>query len=816
MDQARSPLRPLRSRVVSPGSPSLSPRKILVVVTVDAERYTPVDLTDALDRGAVIRSRILNKLGIWDDEDQERAHIFETEIGSMHIGLALNDEQLAALCRERGDSRASLAFIVDRGPPPPSRPSNLQTPPHSADSISNYSANDMSRQQRQRNRLQLINEQNGYRPDGVRSPPHRTTRPTDIFTESSPGGTDSSPQPRRVRPLPAIPTPTTTPNSGNSMATAPFDWLRGELIGGNGTDSHVYMALDRGGQIMAVKQKEIPRGPASPLGRRSLADQLRSESELLRTLDHKNIVKHIYFEETETAVNIFMEYVPGGTLRGILDSVGPFPDNVTRFLTGQILDGLAYLHSHHILHRDLRAESVLVQQDGTCKISDFAVHKTLNYEGLAFTALQGSTFWMAPEVITTKIHGGGYTNKVDIWSLGCLVLEMWSNGGRPWTGFDPSKVMKRLSDLLPPPLPEGHKLGPSARDFYDRCFTGNPLVRPSALELREHPYLLLPTGWMFCLPPKKSAPIPPRPTMPMPVAGPSKVVDNDPPQFTLDGPRRYSSKPAGLQPAEWLEINRVDLIEYIRQSKFDSLALSECADWVNSGGSLLFPRLTLFSYEAVFNLEELRAAVRAWKKWDTLTALVHYKDVNHKLRSFYEDMDQVDGLKNIVALDVDAICARLYSVVKTAEQYRRLIGLRGDEAQSMLDLLQMLLDLQTLDTTFRSPFLNALLKLSKESGLHPSPLLQRQVTLEGSYAIAAGQFGDVWKGTFQNQQVAVKVLKLYLKSDQAKHLKDWARITMDEERQLARFFAARFQRGSCIPGIVPNTHVDELISDTVL
>ncbi|KAG6895271.1 hypothetical protein C0992_002285 [Termitomyces sp. T32_za158] len=118
-----------------------------------------------------------------------------------------------------------------------------------------------------------------------------------------------------------------------------------------------------------------------------------------------------------------MEYVPGGTLRGIIRSFGPFSDNVTKFLTAQILDGLAYLHSNHILHRDLKAESILVQQDGVCKISDFSVSKFADREGLVFTALQGSTFWMAPEVITTKIHGGGYTSKVDIWSLGCLVVR---------------------------------------------------------------------------------------------------------------------------------------------------------------------------------------------------------------------------------------------------------------------------------------------------------------------------------------------------------------------------------------------------------
>ncbi|KAG6843949.1 hypothetical protein H0H87_011455 [Tephrocybe sp. NHM501043] len=868
MDPTRSPysppLRPqrLHRALASPGSPSLPSRKILVVVTVDAERYTPVDLTDALDQGSVIRTRILHKLGIHDEDEQTRALIFETEIGSMHIGHPLDDQSLSALCRERGDSRASLAFIVDRRPPLPSRPSHLQTPPLTADSITNGSFGDLARQQRQRNRSQTINEQilssNGHRPDGlVRSPPHRTTRPTDISIESNNPAVTDEPQPRRVRPLPAIPTPTSTPNSGNSMvgdppypsihdinndthdlydsarrlqishtssrgqtlaiqttdippeqplvplpkppvrissagsgnssgsspapAPIPFTYVRGELIGGNGSDSRVYLALDSSQRIIAVKQKDIPKGPElseslATQARHSFLEALRAESELLQTLEHKNIVKHIFFQENEKTVNIFMEYVPGGTLRGILDAIGPFPDNATKYLTGQILDGLAYLHSHHILHRDLRAESILVQEDGTCKISDFVVSKFANDKGLVYTALQGSTFWMAPEVINTKTHGGGYTTKVDIWSLGCLVIEMWSShGGRPWTGLEASKVMKRLSDSLPPPLPEGHKLTPSARDFYDRCFTINPIARPSALKLKEHPYLLLPPDWIFSLSVRDITPIANRPPTPTDTPGPSNIVVNKfPPEYTLHGFPRYSSPKS---PVKWLEENRSELVEYIRQSKFQLFARTECMNWANS--SLLFPRLVIFSYEAVYDLQALQAAVEIWKSWDPITAMVHYQEVNDILRSFYDNMEEVNGLKGIVALDVDAICARLYVHLQSENGYRTIVGLKDVKAQqSMLDLLQMLLDLPALDVSFRSRFMNALLDLSKRSGLYPGLLLQRKVTLEGTYAIASGQFGDVWKGKFQSQQVAVKVLKIYSRSDLRKHVKKVLRETL--------------------------------------
>jgi hypothetical protein len=70
---------------------------------------------------------------------------------------------------------------------------------------------------------------------------------------------------------------------------------------------------------------------------------------------------------------------------------------------------------------------------------------------------------------------------------------------------------------------------------------------------------------------------------------------------------------------------------------------------------------------------------------------------------------------------------------------------------------------------FRSTFLNILLRLSRNSGLYPVSLVQQGVALHGEDAQAAGQFGDVWKGSFWGQVVAVKVLKLYLTSDATQH-----------------------------------------------
>lgn len=79
---------------------------------------------------------------------------------------------------------------------------------------------------------------------------------------------------------------------------------------------------------------------------------------------------------------------------------------------------------------------------GTCKISDFGISKrTDDGSGGAFTAMKGTVFWMAPEVINTKKKG--YNFKVDIWSVGCVVLEMWA-GSRPWMGDEVVAVMFKV------------------------------------------------------------------------------------------------------------------------------------------------------------------------------------------------------------------------------------------------------------------------------------------------------------------------------------------------------------------------------------
>lgn len=277
-----------------------------------------------------------------------------------------------------------------------------------------------------------------------------------------------------------------------------FKWVRGELIG-KGTYGRVYLALNATtGEMIAVKQVEIPTTASDKNDSRQVnfVQALKMESETLKDLDHPHIVAYLGFEETPNFLSIFLEYVPGGSVGSCLRDHGKFDECVTKSFTAQILSGLAYLHSKNIIHRDLKADNILVEKTGICKISDFGISKRTDDDQGAFTAMQGTVFWMAPEVIGSQ-RGRGYNSKVDIWSVGCVVLEMWA-GRRPWPDEDFFTVMYKVShNGESPPIPSDVILSDLARDFKDRCFAVDPELRANAAELIKHPYLILPEGWTF-------------------------------------------------------------------------------------------------------------------------------------------------------------------------------------------------------------------------------------------------------------------------------------------------------------------------------
>jgi len=253
------------------------------------------------------------------------------------------------------------------------------------------------------------------------------------------------------------------------------------------------------GEMIAVKQVEMPKTQSDRANARQhiVVDALKAESDTLKVLDHPHIVQYLGIEQSADFLSIFLEYVPGGSVNSCMQRYGRFSDDVVKSFTSHILDGLKYLHKTGVLHRDLKGDNILVDDQGVCKISDFGISKRIeNIHGeVDGTLLTGSVYWMAPEII---LNAHGYSSKIDIWSLGCVVLEMWA-GRRPWDGSDNIyTVINALGGKRQaPPVPDDVLLGPLGEDFRQKCFAIEPAERASAAELFTHPYLLLPPSWRF-------------------------------------------------------------------------------------------------------------------------------------------------------------------------------------------------------------------------------------------------------------------------------------------------------------------------------
>lgn len=270
-----------------------------------------------------------------------------------------------------------------------------------------------------------------------------------------------------------------------------FAWIKGEMIG-KGSFGAVYLCLNvTTGEMMAVKQVEVPEYGSQNEAMLHTVEALRSEVSTLKNLDHLNIVQYLGFEVKDNINSLFLEYVAGGSVGSLIRMYGRFDEQMIKHLTTQVLSGLSYLHSRGILHRDMKADNLLLDQEGVCKISDFGIsRKSQDIYSNSEMTMRGTVFWMAPEMVDTA---QGYSAKVDIWSVGCVVLEMFA-GKRPWSNLEVVAAMFKIGkSKSAPPIPEDTLplISQLGKDFLDACFEVDPEARPTADQLLHHPFLHL-------------------------------------------------------------------------------------------------------------------------------------------------------------------------------------------------------------------------------------------------------------------------------------------------------------------------------------
>uniref|UniRef100_J3MI69 mitogen-activated protein kinase kinase kinase n=2 Tax=Oryza brachyantha TaxID=4533 RepID=J3MI69_ORYBR len=317
------------------------------------------------------------------------------------------------------------------------------------------------------------------------SPMHTKLFPENIFSRTEGNGNVS------LHPLPL------PPGAINSMQTSfvnqsvpkvempsvACQWQKGRLLG-SGTFGCVYEATNRQtGALCAMKEVNIIPDDAKSV---ESLKQLEQEIKFLSQFKHENIVQYYGSDTIEDRFYIYLEYVhPGSINKYVKQHYGAMTESVVRNFTRHILRGLAFLHGQKIMHRDIKGANLLVDVNGVVKLADFGMAKHLS-TAAPNLSLKGTPYWMAPEMVqATLVKDVGYDLAVDIWSLGCTIIEMF-NGKPPWSELEGPAAMFRVLHK-DPPIPDN--LSHEGKDFLQCCFKRNPAERPTATELLDHPFI---------------------------------------------------------------------------------------------------------------------------------------------------------------------------------------------------------------------------------------------------------------------------------------------------------------------------------------
>ncbi|TNN09972.1 Mitogen-activated protein kinase kinase kinase 12 [Schistosoma japonicum] len=199
----------------------------------------------------------------------------------------------------------------------------------------------------------------------------------------------------------------------------------------------------------------------------------------LRYLNHPNVIKFRGVCVEQPCYCILMEYCPYGQLYEIIHSGNPISPSLICSWVKQIADGMHYLHSCKIIHRDLKSPNVLVGYNHVLKISDFGASRewTENSTKMSFT---GTVAWMAPEVIRNE----PCSFKVDVWSYGVLLWELLT-GEIPYHNVDSTAILWGVGSehlRLPVPVTCPSEL----RVLMKTCWNIRPRNRPSFRQILSH------------------------------------------------------------------------------------------------------------------------------------------------------------------------------------------------------------------------------------------------------------------------------------------------------------------------------------------
>jgi len=206
-----------------------------------------------------------------------------------------------------------------------------------------------------------------------------------------------------------------------------------------------------------------------------------NEIGFLHFCKHPNIVSYIRSHLVDDHVWITMEYMQGGTLTEAAAG-HTFNESCIAYVAKGMLEGLSYLHSHQLVHRDIKSGNIMMTIDGKIKIVDFGL--CVDNTERKLTHMAGSPFWMSPEMI----RGDGYGSPSDIWSFGICLLELAN--GEPPNRKSSLNAMFTTATSGCVGLDRPERWSENFRHFLTLCLEFDPSKRQSADQLLKHPWLL--------------------------------------------------------------------------------------------------------------------------------------------------------------------------------------------------------------------------------------------------------------------------------------------------------------------------------------
>ena len=273
--------------------------------------------------------------------------------------------------------------------------------------------------------------------------------------------------------------------SGPPYASLPCDDLSPshfhfvKVIGKGGTSTVLEARKRDTGQLYAVKvmSKQFL------LSEEKVA-QTNTERRILAMVSHPFIVKMHFAFQSAKDLFLVLDFCPGGELFFHLRSIGRLTEEQAKFYFGEILLAIEYLHSMHILYRDLKPENVLLDIDGHVRLTDFGMSKESVSSKTVCYSFCGSPEYLSPEMLSSE----GHSLSLDYYSLGALLYEMLT-GLPPFYHRDQNKMYKMIQQEE---LECPRYLSPGVSDLLSRLLDKNPRTRlgaaSGAQEIKTHPW----------------------------------------------------------------------------------------------------------------------------------------------------------------------------------------------------------------------------------------------------------------------------------------------------------------------------------------